>query len=104
VRSELLKLQRRLFRQKFATLPVFLVTGFCRFPLNEGNVATSYKRIKAVDSFLRKYGLVLACLLILFVVLIATYVFIEITYGFAAFKQIIISFVKIWIGLLLTIF
>jgi len=104
VRSELLKLQRRLFRQKFAALPVFLVTGFRRSPLNESNVAASFVRIKIVDSFFQKYGLFLACLLIFFLLLIATYLAIELTYGFEAFEQIVMNFIKFWLSRFLAFF
>ena len=104
MRSELLKLQRRLFRQKFAALPVFLVTFFRNSPLDERNVASNYARVKAVDSFLQQYGLVLACLMILFVGLVAAYIAIEITYGFGIFVQMIVKFVEFWLMHFLTLF
>jgi len=97
LRSELLKLQRRLFRQKFAALPVFLITGFRTSPLVEDNIQTACARIKTVDMFLQKYGLIIICLSISVALTCATYISIEVVYGYEAFGEIIISYASFWL-------
>ena len=104
MRFAILKLQRRLLCKEFSALSVFIVTGFWLAPLVEANMEATYTRIGAVDGFLRKYGVLLTCLLMFLLVVFATYLVIEMTYGFAEFEQIIVSHLNGWISRFLEVF